>query len=171
MSLLDPAQGAESLAFTARALLGTAPRLLLSIGAAACAGATGADGLVSKTFTGAPVVMILVAAAFGGLSPFCSCEVIPPLAALLSMNVPHAAVMAFRLASPVIDPSMFALTAGVPGLDFAGARTLAAVGPNVSGGTVALALTRSGAVADPLREGVGNVGRGASSMRDPQAPD
>ena len=170
VSLLDPAQGAESLAFTARALLGTAPYLLLSIGVAAYAGATGADGLVAKAFTGAPVVMILVAAAFGGLSPFCSCGVIPLIAALLAMGVPLSAVMAFWLASPVIDPSMFALTAGVLGLEFAVAKTLAAVGLGVAGGYVTLALTRSGAFADPLREGVGNGGCGASSVRDPKPP-
>ena len=35
--------------------------------------------------------MIALAAAFGGLSPFCSCGVIPLNAALLSMSVPLSA--------------------------------------------------------------------------------
>ncbi|MGB6230574.1 MAG: permease, partial [Litorimonas sp.] len=170
VTLLDPAQGMDSLGFTARALLETAPYLLLSIGVAAYAGATGADGLIARAFTGAPVVMILVAAAFGGLSPFCSCGVIPLIAALLAMGVPLSAVMAFWLASPVIDPSMFALTVGVLGMEFAVAKTLAAIGLGVAGGYITLALTRAGAFAEPLREGVGNGGCGASSVRNPKPP-
>ena len=170
VTLLDPAQGADSLGFTAKALLETTPYLLLSIGAAAYAGATGADGLIARAFTGAPVVMILVAAAFGGLSPFCSCGVIPLIAALLAMGVPLSAVMAFWLASPVIDPSMFALTVGVLGMEFAIAKTLAAIGLGMAGGYITLALTRAGAFADPLREGVGNGDCGASSVRNPKPP-
>lgn len=170
LTLFDPAQGAESIGFAVRALLETAPYLLLSIGLAAYAGATGADGLIAKAFTGAPVMMILIAAAFGGLSPFCSCGVIPLIAALLAMGVPLSAVMAFWLASPVIDPSMFALTVGVLGFEFAIAKTLAAIGLGLFGGYVTLALTRSGAFADPLREGVGNGGCGASSVRNPKPP-
>jgi uncharacterized membrane protein YraQ (UPF0718 family) len=170
MMLIDPAQGVESIGFTASALLETAPYLLLSIGLAAYAGATGADGLIARAFTGAPVLMILVAAAFGGLSPFCSCGVIPLIAALLAMGVPLSAVMAFWLASPVIDPSMFALTVGVLGIEFAVAKTLAAIGLGLFGGYMTLALTRFGAFADPLREGVGNGGCGASSARNPKPP-
>ena len=165
---LDPAQGRETVAFTGRALFQTAPYLILSIGLAAYAGATGADGLIAKAFTGSPVLMIAFAAALGGLSPFCSCGVIPLIAALLVMGVPLAAVMAFWLASPVIDPSMFALTAGVLGWEFAIAKTMAAIGLGLFGGYVTLALTRGGAFAEPLREGVGNGGCGARSVRDPK---
>lgn len=170
LTLYDPAQGAVSISFTMRALLQTAPYLLLSIGLAAYAGATGADGLIAKAFTGAPVIMIFVAAAFGGLSPFCSCGVIPLIAALLAMSVPLSAVMAFWLASPVIDPSMFALTVGVLGFEFAVAKTLAAIGLGLFGGYVTLALSKSGAFADPLRKGVGDGGCGASNVRNPKPP-
>lgn len=170
LAVIDPAQATQSLGFTAKALLQTAPYLLLSIGLAAYAGATGADGLIARAFTGAPIMMIFVAAAVGGLSPFCSCGVIPLIAALLAMGVPLSAVMAFWLASPVIDPSMFALTVGVLGLEFAVAKTLAAIGLGVFGGFVTLALMRMGAFADPLREGVGNGGCGAPSVRDPKPP-
>jgi uncharacterized membrane protein YraQ (UPF0718 family) len=169
-TLTNPQQGAESLAFVGTALLETAPYLLLSITLAAYAGATGADNLIAKAFTGSPLLMIALAAAFGGLSPFCSCGVIPLIAALLAMGVPLSAVMAFWLASPVIDPSMFVLTAGVLGPEFAIAKTIAAVGLGVFGGYATLALTRSGAFASPLREGVGNGGCGASSIRDPKPP-
>lgn len=167
---LDPSQGRESVSFVAANLLQTAPYLLLSIGLAAYAGATGADTLIARAFTGAPALMILVAAAFGGLSPFCSCGVIPLIAALLAMGVPLSAVMAFWLASPVIDPSMFVLTAGVLGLDFAIAKTLAAIGLGLFGGYVTLALTRAGALANPLRDGVGDGGCAAAGLRNPQPP-
>ena len=170
VALANPAQGMESLAFTGRALLETAPYLLLSIGLAAYAGATGADSLIARAFTGSPVLMIALAAAFGGLSPFCSCGVIPLIAALLAMGVPLSAVMAFWLASPVIDPSMFVLTAGVLGTEFAVAKTFAAIGLGLFGGYATLLLTHSGAFSNPLREGVGNGGCGASSMRNPKPP-
>ncbi len=168
IALLDPGQGRESAAFTLRNLIDTAPYVLLSIGLAAFAGASGADNLIGRAFTGSPVLMIALAAAFGGLSPFCSCGVIPLIAALLAMGVPLSAVMAFWLASPVIDPSMFVLTAGVLGWEFAIAKTLAAVGLGLFGGYATLALTRGGAFADPLREGVGNGGCGGSKVRDPK---
>jgi uncharacterized membrane protein YraQ (UPF0718 family) len=161
----DPAQGARSAAFTLDALLGTAPYLLLSIGIAAYAGASGADNLVARAFTGSPLLMILLAALAGGLSPFCSCGVIPLIAALLAMGVPLSAVMAFWLASPVMDPSMFVLTTGVLGTEFAVAKTLAAVGLGLFGGFVTLGLLRAGAFADPLREGVGNGGCGGAKVR------
>jgi uncharacterized membrane protein YraQ (UPF0718 family) len=164
--VVDPVQGIESAQFTAQNLINVAPFLLLSIGVAAYAGATGADGLIARAFTGAPLVMIGVAAIAGGLSPFCSCGVIPLIAALLAMGVPLSAVMAFWLASPVMDPSMFVLTTGVLGLEFAVAKTLAAVGLGIVGGLVVLSLTQMGALADPLREGVGNGGCGASSVRE-----
>ena len=163
--LVVPAQGLTSAGFVASALVKIAPYLALSILIAAYAGATGADGLIARAFTGAPALMIVVAAAAGALSPFCSCGVIPLIAALLSMGVPLAAVMAFWLASPVMDPSMFALTAGVLGAEFAVAKTLAAFGLGLGGGIVTYALAGAGALTDPLREGVGDGGCGGSKIR------
>lgn len=110
-------------------------------------------------------MMIAIAALAGGVSPFCSCGVIPLIAALLAMGVPLSAVMAFWLASPVMDPSMFVLTTGVLGVEFAVAKTIAAVGLGVFGGIIVHLLSRAGALADPLRDGVGNGGCGASKVR------
>lgn len=163
--VLAPVQGVESLEFTLRNIAQTGPYLLLSIGLAAYAGASGADNIIARAFTGSPHLMILLAAIAGGFSPFCSCGVIPLIAALLSMGVPLSAVMAFWLASPVMDPSMFVLTAGVLGGQFAIAKAIAAVGLGLFGGYVTLMLTGAGAFADPLREGVGNGGCGGSKVR------
>lgn len=112
--------------------------------------------------------MIGLGALAGGISPFCSCGVIPLIAALLAMGVPLSAVMAFWLASPIMDPSMFVLTAGVLDLEFAVAKTLAALGLGVFGGTVVHLMMKSGAFADPLRDGIGNGGCGGAKIRAPK---
>lgn len=170
--LLVPSQASASLAFTLNSLWEVAPFLLLSIAIAAYAAASGADNLIAKAFQGRIAVMIPVAAMFGAFSPFCSCGVIPLIAALLSMGVPVAAVMAFWLSSPLMDPSMFVLTVGTLGFQFAIVKTIATVGIGLLGGFGTLALMRSGwssnAFEAPLREGIGNGGCGGSRVRNPK---
>lgn len=168
LAVVSPIQAEGSLTFVANALVSTGPYLILSIAIAAWAVATGADNLIARAFTGSPVLMIFLAALAGGLSPFCSCGVIPLIAALLTMGVPLSAVMAFWLASPVMDPSMFLLTSGVLGLEFAIAKTLAAIGLGMAGGFIVLALAGSHILHDALRDGVGNGGCGASKIRSPK---
>jgi uncharacterized membrane protein YraQ (UPF0718 family) len=172
LMLLVPAQMVASLHFTLDGLWRVAPFLLLSIAIAAYAQASGADNLIAKAFQGRIGVMVPIAAMFGAFSPFCSCGVIPLIAALLSMGVPVAAVMAFWLASPLMDPSMFVLTVGTLGLKFALFKTVATVAIGLLGGFGTLALMRFGplvpAFATPLREGVGNGGCGGSRVRNPK---
>ncbi|MBD1915469.1 MULTISPECIES: permease [Cyanophyceae] len=174
LALLVPAKVSGSLTFTAVSLWKVAPFLLLSIGIAAYAQASGADNLISKAFQGRIAVMIPVASLFGAVSPFCSCGVIPLIAALLSMGVPVAAVMAFWLSSPLMDPSMFVLTVATLGLKFAIAKTVATVFIGLLGGFGTLALMHSGwssaAFANPLREGADNGGCGGSRVRNPKPP-
>lgn len=169
LAALDPAQALASAAFVLRALASTGPFLILSVVIAAWAAATGADNLIARAFTGRPLAMIVTGALAGALSPFCSCGVIPLIAALLAIGVPLAPVMAFWLASPVMDPSMFVLTAGVLGAGFAVGKTLAAVFLGLLGGTVVHLVTRAGGLADPLREGIGNGGCGGARIRAPKA--
>ena len=107
LAWLDSSQAGESLNFIIDQLIGLSPYLLVSIGLTAYAKATGADNLIARAFQGKETLMIFFASLMGGLSPFCSCEVIPLIAALLSMGVPLAPVMAFWLSSPMMDPSMF----------------------------------------------------------------
>lgn len=172
LAILVPSQVTASIAFTLQNLWNVIPFLVLSIGVAAYAQASGADNLISKAFQGHIAVMILVASLLGAFSPFCSCGVIPLIAALLSMGVPTAAVMAFWLASPLMDPSMFMLTVGTLGLPFAIAKTMATVGIGLLGGLGVLTLVRLGIAQDsfqhPLREGVGNGGCGGSRVRNPK---
>ena len=152
VALFDWPQFGDTLRFAAAALAGTAPFILFAVLAVAYMKATGAETLLAKAFEGPQTRMILLAALLGGLSPFCSCEVIPFIAALLALGAPLAAVMAFWLASPLMDPAMFLITAGTLGWDFAIAKTVAAVGLGLLGGFGTRALATSPVFRDPLRE-------------------
>ena len=90
LALVAPDQALDSLGFTGRALVDVSVFLLLSIGIAACAKASGADALIAGAFRGREPAMVLAAALMGALTPFCSCGVIPLIAALLAMGVPLA---------------------------------------------------------------------------------
>ncbi|MFW5835301.1 MAG: permease, partial [Pseudomonadota bacterium] len=105
LALLVPSQAPQSLGFTLQSLVSIAPFLGASILIAAYAKASRADALIARAFSGRMAVMIVAAALTGAFSPFCSCGVIPLIAALLAMGVPLAPVMAFWLASPLMDPS------------------------------------------------------------------
>ena len=159
-----PGQLGASLAFLGENALGIAPFLLVSVGMAAYLKAAGAERLIQRIFTGNPLGMILGASLFGALSPFCSCGVIPIIAAMLSMGVPLAPVMAFWLSSPVMAPDMFVITAGALGWNFAIAKTLAAFAMGLLGGFGTIGVMRLGAFAVPLREGVGDGGCAAGSV-------
>jgi hypothetical protein len=163
-----PEQALASLRFVADSLLSIAPWLLLAVAMAAGAQATGADNLIGRAFKGQGLKAVVVASMFGALSPFCSCGVIPVIAALLAMGVPLAPVMAFWLASPIMDPSMFVLTAGVLGTGFALAKTAAAVGLGLLGGFGVMALQRSGRFEQPLRADVGDGGCAGGKLRRPK---
>jgi uncharacterized protein len=164
-----PEQAAASAGFTARALWSVLPFLLLSVAVTAYARASGTDGLIARAFTGRVATMVVLAALMGALSPFCSCGVIPIIAALLAMGVPLAPVMAFWLASPLMDPSMFVLTAATLGTGFATAKTMAAVVIGLGGGFGVLALQRTRLIGEAvLRPGVGDGGCGGAKVRQPK---
>lgn len=151
VAVLDPGQFGPTLAFALRALAGTAPFILFAVLAVAYMKATGAETLLARAFEGRQARMIVMAALLGGLSPFCSCEVIPFIAAMLALGAPLGAVMAFWLASPLMDPAMFLITSGTLGVEFALAKTAFAVCIGLMGGYVTMLLARSALFADPLR--------------------
>ena len=168
LAALAPDQAATSAAFVLQAVLHILPFLVLSVAVAAYAKASGADNLIARAFSGRTGVMIVAAALMGALSPFCSCGVIPLIAALLAMGVPLPAVMAFWLASPIMDPSMFLLTTGTLDLSFALYKTGAAVAMGLLGGFGIAALSRAGLFTDPLRPGIGDGGCGGARIRNPK---
>ncbi len=151
VAVLDPPQLAPTVVFAAGALWHTAPFIAFAVLAVAWMKATGAETLMARAFEGRQARMIVLAALLGGLAPFCSCEVIPFIAAMLALGAPLGAVMAFWLASPLMDPAMFLITAGTLGWDFAIAKTVAAVGLGLMGGFATMAAARTPVFADPLR--------------------
>ena len=149
--LLVPGQAYDSLGFTPDPLVFIAPFLLASVLIAASVKATGLDAQIAVVFSGRQGPVIFVAALFGALSPFCSCGVVPIIAALLASGVPLAPVMAFWIASPLMDPEMFVLMAPVMGLEFTLAKTLSAITIGLIAGFATHALVLRGVFANPLK--------------------
>lgn len=69
---------------------------------------------------------ILVAALIGMVSPLGSYVIIPMSAALLVTGVPLSVLMALMVASPLMNPNLFVLTAGALGPEMAVLRALSA---------------------------------------------
>jgi uncharacterized membrane protein YraQ (UPF0718 family) len=149
--LLDPERLVEVLQIASTALAGTAPYVALAVLLIAWLKAADADALVARAFEGRENRMIVLAALFGGLAPFCSCQVIPFVAGLLALGAPVSAVMAFWLSSPLIDPGSLLVTAGALGWDFAVGKALAAVFLGLFGGFGVKLLLRGRAFSTPLK--------------------
>ncbi|WP_170764773.1 permease [Ruegeria lacuscaerulensis] len=152
VAVLDPGNWGEVVTFAGKALIHTGQYILFAVLLLSYLKATGAEVMVARAFEGRETRMILLAALFGGLAPFCSCEVIPFIAGLLALGAPLSAVMAFWLSSPLIDPPTLLITAGALGWPFAVGKAVAAVALGLFGGFVVRGLMRSGAFAQPLRE-------------------
>ena len=150
--ILDPNQLRPIVSETLSSFGHTSIFIAFAVLAVAYLKASGAATMIARVFEGNEIRMIVFAAAFGGLSPFCSCEVIPFVAALLAVGAPLSAVMAFWLASPLMDPAMFLVTAGALGFDFAIAKTAAAVLIGMGGGFAVRALADTALYANPLKE-------------------
>ncbi|MCF8466779.1 MAG: permease [Sneathiella sp.] len=151
LAAVDPANVGDSLDFLLKAVLGMAPFFVIAIGLAAYFSATGADGLIAKAFSGSPVAAIVGASLVGALSPFCSCGVIPLVASLLTAGVPLAPVMAFWIASPIMDPQVFVLTSVGIGFGFAVGKAVIAIVLGLFAGFSIFLLQRRGWVLDPLK--------------------
>lgn len=137
--------------FAAAAFLNTLPYIGFAVFLIASLKAAGAEAVIAKAFQGRENKMILFAAFFGGLAPFCSCEVIPFIAGLLALGAPLSAVMAFWLSSPLIDPPTLLITAAALGWPFAVGKAVAAVALGLFGGIVVKAMTSGGAFSSPLK--------------------
>ncbi len=95
------------------------PYLVITIPIAVAVNMSGASKYIKQAFDAGPITAIFLATIVGAFSPFCSCGVIPVIAALLIGGVPLAPVMAFWIASPSMDPEIFFLSVGTIGLDLA----------------------------------------------------
>ncbi len=102
------------------------------------------DRTIRSALSGHPTYSILTATAVGAFSPFCSCTVIPVVNGLLQSGVPLAPVMAFWIASPIMDPEIFALSVGILGWPLASIRLLGTLVLSIGAGFLTLSLTRNG---------------------------
>jgi hypothetical protein len=152
VAVVSPGQAGASVAAILRSFAGIAPWFLASVLLAAAATASGADALVARVFSGREGRAVLLAALLGALAPFCSCGVVPVIAGFLAVGVPLGPIMAFWLASPLMDPAKFGLLSGTLGVGFALAQTAAAIGIGVLGGFGTAALSRLGVFDGALRD-------------------
>lgn len=152
LAIIVPAQFENSVKFTSEALLSILPFLILSVAVAAGLKATGADQIVAKAFEGSPIRAIAIASLFGALSPFCSCGVVPLVAGLLAAGVPIAPVLAFAIASPIMDPEMFILTAAGLGMELALVKTASAVAMGLFTGYSTHLISATGFLNDALKD-------------------
>jgi len=152
LAIFWPSELIPTITFAGQAFSQTAIFISFAVLSIGYLKASGAESTVAKAFEGREVNMIFMAAVFGGISPFCSCEVIPFIAALLVAGAPLSAVMAFWLASPLMDPAMFLITSGNLGFEFAIAKTVSAVSLGLLGGFGVKALGFTNVFANPLRE-------------------
>ena len=163
VAALDPARLGDILHVAVDAFTGTLPYIAAAVLLIAGLKATGATALVARAFEGRETRMIVLAALLGGLAPFCSCEVIPFIAALLAVGAPLSAIMAFWLSSPLIDPATVLITAAALGWEFAAGKAVAAVALGLFGGFGVRLLVWRGAFAAPLRDdAAGGCGGGSA---------
>ena len=166
VAVLDPASLEGILRIALGGFAGTLPYVAVAVALIAGLKASGATALIARAFEGRETRMIVLAALLGGLAPFCSCEVIPFIAALLVVGAPLSAIMAFWLSSPLIDPSTTLITAAALGWDFAAGKAAAAVALGLFGGFGVRLLVRFRAFDAPLREGAGRGSCGSAVTAD-----
>ena len=140
----------SNLAFVGKNVWSILPFFLLSVGISAWVTVSGFADRIKAVFNRREKIAIAGAAIVGATVPLCSCGVIPLIAAMLASGVPLGPVMAFWISSPLMDPSMFVLTAGVLGMDYAVARLVTAVVMGGGAGYLIFFLTSSGMLNNQL---------------------
>ena len=120
------------------------PYLVITIPIAVAVNMSGASKHIKRAFDAGPITAIFLATLVGAFSPFCSCGVIPVIAALLIGGVPLPPVMAFWIASPSMDPEIFFLSVGTLGLNLAIWRLGSTLVLSLSAGFITHALMQAG---------------------------
>jgi hypothetical protein len=133
----------EIITFVATAVWHVWPYFLISIFLAVLINQLNLSSAIRRAFDNRIGIAIVAATAVGAFSPFCSCTVIPVIAGLLASGVPLAPIMSFWIASPTMDPEIFALTAGILGMPLAVVRLLATLLLSLGAGVLTWALLKT----------------------------
>lgn len=151
--------------FMGGAFLHIWPYLLVTIPLAVAVNMSGASKHIKRAFDAGPFTSILLATAIGAFSPFCSCGVIPVIAALLISGVPLAPVMSFWIASPSMDPEIFFLSVATIGWNLAIWRLAGTLILSISAGLITHIAVKSQWVGrDVLRSRKGSVAQNTFSL-------
>lgn len=146
-----PDQASSTLKFMVDNIVHIMPFVIASALLAGYLEAAGADQLVGRVFENKAVIAIFFAALLGALSPFCSCGVIPLIAALMVSGVPLAAIMAFWISSPAMDPAMFIVTSAGISWQFAVVKTISAIGLGLFAGYSTYLLMKFDVFSNPSK--------------------
>jgi len=113
-------------------------------------------------------IPILFAAVIGVISPMSTFAAIPLVGGLMVVGVPIAPLMAFLVASPLMNPSLFIITWGVIGPEMALVRTLSALFLGVLSGIFIQFMQIRGwmNISKPLRENFAQSGGVTVSILD-----
>ena len=141
----------RNLLFMLNSFWGIAPFFLLSVGVSAWVTVAGYADKIKAVFDKRQGMAIAGASAVGTVVPFCSCGVIPLIAAMFASGVPLGPVMAFWISSPLMSPEKFVLTAGVLGTDYAVARLVSAIVIGAGTGYATYLIGRGGRLDGELR--------------------
>jgi len=136
--------------FMVKAFIHIWPYLVITIPIAVAVNMSGASKHIKRAFDAGPIAAILLATLVGAFSPFCSCGVIPVIAALLIGGVPLPPVMAFWIASPSMDPEIFFLSVGTIGWDLAIWRLTGTLVMSLSAGFITHALMQTGWISSDI---------------------
>ena len=132
--------------FMINALLGTAPFIIFAVLSRLLKGHK-CRKFIIKSFLRTSIEHDFSCSLFRGLSPFCSCEVIPFL-----QLCHRSSTQRCYGASPLMDPAMFLITSGTLGWNFAMGKTIFSVGVGVLGGFITMIFHKSSVFLDPLRD-------------------
>ncbi|HEX6073669.1 MAG TPA: permease [Micromonosporaceae bacterium] len=120
------------------------PWFMLAIGLALAVQKVKLDVLASRVFAHHGLLAIVLTTAIGAFSPFCSYTVIPLVRRFLKSGVALSAVMAFWVASPSMDPEIYAFSLVQLGFPISTARLVGALTLSLGAGLLVYAGERRG---------------------------
>lgn len=110
------------------------------------------DVLTSGSLRRRNAAAVVGTTVFGAFTPFCACSIVPLIRSVLAAGVPVSVVMSFWIASPVMAPEEFGLTAKVFGMKLAVVRLIGALALGIAASIVARIMENRGLLDQVMRE-------------------